>query len=294
VTLVGLGGAHGFQRLKNTVRKNLESAQSDRILLWGHLGLGDQISLARSVELWSSRVETLIIPVKRRNLNCVAEMYEYLPNVLVVAMDSDDPRLEGNQISNLAYRFSAAVVDGGRVLYSAFRGAFPEYGINKCLSLSALTLPKELVSQRLVTSLKKRTQLTPPAHPYVFIDHHPGVEGRELPKLILESFEKRGLQVTANSLHASLLDHAALIQSAHELHLVASAPLCLALTAGSSAGAKIAYWSGPEPLLMEDYGPTWREQAIGEGLTTTRPAKLNPRMRAYLSEQMSKFIIEES
>jgi hypothetical protein len=252
-----------FGLFKRRVEKNLDAANFDAVVLWGHLGLGDQICSARSIELWSQRVDLLIIPVKMRNLIAVTNFFGYLTNIAVLPMESDEPSDEHFEVHKIALQYSAAVVDAGRGLYSTLRRIFPEYGINRALAMSAVTNPTVLSSIMLGNHLADTRQTAPPKHPYAFIDHHPGIQGREIPRTILEGLEKKGLVLVYNSLGAPLSEHLLLMRYATELHMVSSAPLCLALTAGTSATTRVAYRSQSQALLLQDYGSDWSEVNIG-------------------------------
>jgi hypothetical protein len=245
------------------IEQNLAALNSASVVLWGHLGFGDQISLAISIELWCHRVDRVIVPVKSRNLDEISKIFAYLPNVCVISLTSDDPLAEEAEVQRIAADNSCRIIDGGRDLFYSIRNSFPELGINRALALASATNPESLTSNLLSQHMLTLSQLSAPRQPYAFIYHQLGVRGREIPQTLLLTIKDRGLELIFNSMEFPLSQHALLIQSATELHMIPSAPLCLALAGGSSAVLKVAYPISSEPVLCNDYGSLWREVNIG-------------------------------
>jgi hypothetical protein len=256
------------------IEQNLAALNSASVVLWGHLGFGDQISLAISIELWSHRVDRVIVPVKSRNLDEISKIFGYLPNVRLIGLTSDDPLAEEAEVQRIAADNSCKIIDGGRDLFYSIRNSFPEMGINRALALASTTNPESLTSNLLSQHMLTLSQLSAPRQPYAFIDHQPGVRGREIPQSLLLTVKDRGLEVIFNSMEFPLSQHALLIQSAAELHMITSAPLCLALASGSSAVIKVAYPISSELVLCNDYGSLWQEVNIGSEIPEQQSEKV--------------------
>ena len=94
--------------------------------------------------------------------------------------------------------------------------------------------------------LNKITQIDVPDRSFAYIDHHPGTE-RSIPKKVLEMLERRDILVVQNPRNEPLASTLALMDSAAELHLVNSAPLCMALTLDARSLKKIHYDSRNDP-----------------------------------------------
>jgi hypothetical protein len=204
-----------------------------------------------------------VIPVKPRNLRNVERFFAYIPNVEVVALPSDNPAEEVFRVQEMAAQTGAGLIQAGRNTYGCISHAFPEYGINRHLLLCGLASRSSAVSVRFRSHVLGLGDCPLPLEEkYVFVDHHPGTE-REIPMGQFDGWPD-ALRVT-NPLDVPLHSLATVMEQAAELHLVSSAPLCLALTADLGKGRRVRYRVGDNAPLKLDYPLSWEEIALGQG-----------------------------
>ena len=127
------------------------------------------------------------------------------------------------------------------------RTLFPEYSLNSLFNLFIGVSPLNLVSRSLRHSILRLNQEEPPPEPYAFIDHHPGT-AREIPNRVLSGIKERSFRLIENPRGLPLYSMLRLLDSAQELHMVNSAPLCLALTIDAEAPVRIHYDSLSDPV----------------------------------------------
>lgn len=227
------------------VKKNTRALDSGRILLWSHLGLGDQISASPVVEhLLSQKIE-VVWPVKPRNLDFLNLTFKNWGGLSTVRL-SDSVR-EDFQIRKIAFDTKSRVVSLGHGHLSSMRTLFPEYSLNSLFNLFIGVNPLNLVSRSLRDSLLRLDQEEPPLQPYAFLDHHPGT-AREIPNRVLSGIKDRGFRLIENPRELPLYSMLRLLDSAQELHMVNSAPLCLALTTDAGAPVRVHYDSHSDPV----------------------------------------------
>lgn len=182
-------------------------------------------------------------------------MYSYLKTMRTIPVPNN-PRLEILVIWYYQLLFAASLQAVGRKKLSKIVN--PKKGVH--LSLSSrfnLTFgmdPKDLVSTRLREHLLTQNQATPPKGPFAFIDTHPGTH-RAVPQEVIDAIQAKGLLVVFNDNKVPLHELCLTIMSAQELHMVGSAPLCLALTIGSENPVKIYYAHDGEDLSYSY--PSW-------------------------------------
>lgn len=191
---------------------------------------------------------------------------EGLPNVDVRPLINGTPQDERRLVSELASRERIPTLEAGHSLLSIVHLLFPELGLNGALALAAFGNPRQLTSTTLRRTLLTQPQEPPPDFKYAFIDHHPNTQ-REIPPAQLRSIEERGLHLVENPRDKSLWRTLALLDQAAELHLVSSAPLCLALVADATAPVRIRYREPAAIGLMRDYNESWIERS------TTAPGR---------------------
>jgi hypothetical protein len=253
--------ALSFAILSRTLHRSRKCIGSDRVILFGHSGLGDQISLATSFEAWADTGHQVLIPTKPKNLDRVSTLFSYLDNVVVLPLESDDPLNEESNVLRLSESLNVPVIDAGRSVYSWATECFPGLGVNGCLSAAALVQHRGLVSSRFRQNLLNQAQEPPPDRPYAFVDHHPGTP-REIPESLLLGIESRELELVFNPRSAPLEQTALLMEMSQELHLVSSAPLCLALTANLGRGKRFRYRELDRDPLKLDYPHDWNELSL--------------------------------
>jgi hypothetical protein len=105
----------------------------------------------------------------------------------------------------------------------------------------------DLVAPDLRARLNGQEQCMSPDVPFAFVDHHPGTS-REIPSDVLSAIQSRGLLIVQNPRGTELSQIMPLLDYAEELHLVASAPLCLALTIDAKAKSRTHYDSLGDPV----------------------------------------------
>lgn len=227
------------------VKKNTRALDSGRILLWSHLGLGDQISASPVVEhLLSQKIE-VVWPVKPRNLDFLNLTFNNWVGLSTVRLN--DSVREDFQIRKIAFDTKSRVVSLGHGHLSSMRTLFPEYSLNSLFNLFIGVNPLKLVSRSLRDSLLRLDQEEPPLQPYAFLDHHPGT-AREIPNRVLSGIKDRGFRLIENPRELPLYSMLRLLDSAQELHMVNSAPLCLALTTDAGAPVRVHYDSHSDPV----------------------------------------------
>jgi len=234
-----------YSCLVQQVRKNRRALDGGRIILWSHLGLGDQISASRIVERISKRNVEIIWPVKPRNFDFLNYAFQDFTKLSIVKLNENSR--EDIQVAKLAIRTKSKVVSLGHARLSAMSSLFPEYALNSLFNLFLGIDPLDLVSQSLRKSLLRLNQEKPPKEPFAFVDHHPG-SAREIPCQVLWAVQERGLRVIENPRGVPLYSMVELLDSAQELHLVNSAPLCLALAIDAAAQVRIHYDSLNDPV----------------------------------------------
>ena len=244
---------------------------SDRqgIIFWGHLGLGDQISAARAIEMFIDKGLVVVIPTFKKNLDFISSTYGAWDRV-VVAEISNNAQFETAEVLRLKKEYGFRIVVAGHSFLGLVDRIHGGICLNEKLNFCAGLGPGELVSTRMRESLSLLDQLPVPQNPYAFIDHHPGTD-RELPYQVLDGLKSRGLEVINNPRNVPLSSLLNLIDGADELHFVASAPLCLALTVDAKPKLKYYYRTkGQESLKSVSYRG-WLEVDLREDDLLGRP-----------------------
>jgi len=293
VTLFRPSGQAELTETVNRLARNISLKGSPRVLLWGHLGLGDQISMASTYEEWARLSEEVFVPSKPRNVAELKSIFSYIPNLSILELDGNDPFVERENVAAMAARTGAEVVDGGRQLYGLLSRLFPRLGINRVLSLCLGSNPTSLASESLSLHLGSHQEVPIPQEPFALIDHHPDVPSRRIPAEMLSRIARRFDTVVHNPREASMTDLYGLMASASELHLIASAPLCLALATGLGAERKVAYIPNRKKLIKNDYFQKWEERSLGKVQPTRIKGILAASRIGYLVKvraQVKKYI----
>lgn len=238
------------QRLP-ALRRNLDARQRDSIVLWTHLGLGDQICMAQLIEFWASGGRHVVLPVKPRNAVMISDLYAYLPTVEVCALPSDDPREERESVRKLARDRQVLLVTAGHELLKPVRRRFPDIGLNRALARCGLLWTDTLQSHRLREHVLRQVQMPPPSEPFAFVDQH--IPGRPIPRDVIARLEVEGLRVIANPREVPLASLFMVMDRAQEAHYVSSAPLCLALTCGARSAKTFHYMTDPRFSAAADF-----------------------------------------
>lgn len=255
---------YSLARCRYLLRSNLDAANAPRVVLFGHLGLGDQLSLIPSIEEWASRADLVLLPVKMRNISTMRHAVSYLPNVETIGISDEIPaHLEPSAARSIARRHQAKIVDAGRYVFYWAQRAFPEFGINRCLSLSALSYPTSMTSHRFATHLANVDAWQPPSGVFAFVDHHPGTP-RQVPRQLMDELASRVDTVVLNPRDVPLLRLHLAMSEASELHLVSSAPLCMALLGDLGRGRRVRYRNGSIAPLKHDYPEDWTEIILAD------------------------------
>lgn len=228
------------------IKRNIDLRGSSRLVLWTHLGLGDQISASRIVKSYLDSGAQVFWPVKKRNISFMQAAFGSLGGLELKEI-ADSPEYERSEIKRISVATRAEIVMAGHRVLNPLRLAFPELPLNSHFNLSVGMSPTDLIAPDLRVRLNAGEQYLSPSVPFAFVDHHPGTP-REIPHSILGSIESRGLMVVHNPREAELSTIMPLLDDAQEIHMVASAPLCLALTIDAKSQSRNHYDSLGDPI----------------------------------------------
>lgn len=263
-------------RARSTISKlsrNIDLQTSKRVILSTHTGLGDQISAARIFEKWLEIDVEIHLPVKNQNMNFMKAVFGDW-NGLNLHQISGDNRSENYEIQKLSSELDAPIasVNLNDIVY--LKRIYPNYSLNSYFNIIFGLEPFDLVSQKFRASLEKIPQDDPLNEPYVFIDHHKGTD-REIPSHVIKSINSKGLRVLENPRDRELFKLLKVMDSAAELHLVNSAPLCFALTADAKPPVRIHYDSLDDPVT-KSYS-SWSTFSLKQSPNKWFKARLNIR-----------------
>ncbi len=233
---------------------SLIPSKNNGVIFWGHLGLGDAISQACIIEKLLLDNRVVVVPSKTRNYDFLKSTYGTWDGVILEKVN-DNPWWENLEILKLKlkHRFQVKVV-GHHLLDSNW--AEQEISLNEQFNRIAGIPPKKLKSTKLRDTCELNTQAQPPKQKYIFVDHHPGTD-REIPTKILKDAMNRGFEILENDTSIPLYRLIKILDNAHEIHVVASAPLCLALTTDAKCKKKYYYRTkGQGPVSSAAY-PDW-------------------------------------
>jgi hypothetical protein len=228
------------------IQRNMDLRGANRVVLWTHLGLGDQISAARILESYLDSGTQVFWPVKKRNLSFMNSAFGSLEGLELIEID-DSPEYERSVVKGISKSSRAKIVMAGHRVLNPLRQSFPHLPFNSLFNISVGMSPSDLVAPNLRVRLSSQEQCLVPGVPFAFVDHHPGTP-REIPAGVLASIESRGLLVVHNPRGTELSGIMPLLDEAEELHLVGSAPLCLALTIDARAKSRTHYDSMGDPI----------------------------------------------
>lgn len=229
------------------------------IFVWPHLGLGDTISMARPLEEMSARHKKVLVACRSGNLEQLNLIFGYLGNVEFCSLGEVSLQDEPKAVLRTALRLKMWPVIGGHALFHLlwWSGA-SQRDFNGVLS-HCLGWRGELVSNRLrdyLDDICKAGQRQFEDEEYALIDHHPGT-WREIPSARIHEISSE-YQIVENSTDISFESLVSLMMGASELHLVQSAPLCLALTANlGEKGRRVAYIRANFAPFARDYPLSW-------------------------------------
>jgi hypothetical protein len=229
-------------------------SKNNGVIFWGHLGLGDAISQACIIEKLLLDNRVVVVPSKTRNYDFLKSTYGTWDGVILEKVN-DNPRWENLEILKLKlkHRFRVKVV-GHHLLESNW--AEQEISLNEQFNRIAGIPPKKLKSTKLRETCEIYSQAHPPKQKYIFVDHYPGTD-REIPSKILEDATNSGFEILMNDTSIPLYRLIKILDNALEIHVVASAPLCLALTTDSKCEKKYYYRTkGQGPVSSAAY-PDW-------------------------------------
>jgi hypothetical protein len=228
-------------------------------VLWSHIGLGDTISIYPAIAALSGAGKVVYLPTKERNFRFVSDLVSPIDGVKVFSIPND-PNLELSSIREFANTNRVSILYAGHLLYALLAPARTGLGINGVLNFLA-GYHGNLVSDDLRRHLLASGDCKPRNDNYVFVDHHPGTP-REIPSQILDDL-RDSYHIEENDFDWSIAELAMTMEGAKELHLVSSAPLCLALTANLARGGKrVRYRVGNTYPLRNDYPADWSEKSL--------------------------------
>jgi len=258
------------------IKRNIDLRGANRVVLWTHLGLGDQISAARILESYLDSGTQVFWPVKKRNLSFMKAAFGSLEGLELVEIE-DSPESMRSTVKGISISSRAKIVIAGHHTLNPLRQSFPNLPFNSLFNLSVGMSPGDLVAPNLRFRLSSQEQSVSPSVPFAFVDHHPGTP-REIPASALASIESKGLLVVHNPRATELSSIVPLLDDAEELHLVASAPLCLALAIDSKAKSRTHYDSLDDPIPAA-YARWSSVKIFEEGFPKLSPLELEARSR---------------
>lgn len=233
------------------------------VIIWYHLGLGDQVLMARVLETWSQSHVKIHVPAKKRNIDSLRQLYSYLSNVIWHEI-SDDPNRESEDVHALAASLQLPTVNAGQAKLLMLRRIFPELGLNQLLALSANVLVNDLSSARMRAAVLGSEGIE--RLDYAFVDWRPGTS-RAIDERNLTEIRNRGLEIVVNDVNSPFTAIAPILAQAQELHLVGSAPLCLAMVLGIQPKSAFFYrLDNAEGLRGDDPSGIWVERFLDFGL----------------------------
>jgi hypothetical protein len=230
-----------------------------KIFVWPHLGLGDTISMACALEKLSSEYEKVFVACRDTNLAQLRTIYSYIPNLVFYPLGSVRPSQEPFAILRIAFSLRLLpVICGHALFFLIWFAKISHRDFNGVLS-ACLGWSGGLTSMRMqqhISTIAQDSNSLPRQQAFAFVDHHPNSQ-REIPQSFLNEIEGR-LPLRQNSLELSFKDLLANLSLAKELHLVSSAPLCIALTADlGNAGNRFAYVLSDYAPIARDYPKDW-------------------------------------
>ena len=232
----------------------IPSTKGKGVIFWGHLGLGDVISNASIIEHLLINNRIVVIPAKKRNLDFLSSTYGSWDGVFIAKIN-DNSRWESLEILKLKLKFRFPIMVVGHDSLPA-DWDLQLISLNEQFQQLSGIPTTNLESERLRRTCKNIFQVDVPKERYIFVDDHPGTE-REIPQSILQEATQRGLKIVRNDVSVPLYRLLDILDNAEEIHVVASAPLCFALTASAASQKKFYYRTkGQGPVASAAY-PDW-------------------------------------
>ena len=232
----------------------IPSSRDHGVICWGHLGLGDLISNASVIEHLLTWNRIVVLPIKERNFDFFRATYGSWDGI-VLAKISNEPALENREILKIKLKTGYRVEIIGHHLLTNDWDLQP-ISLNEQFQCLAGIPTSDLKSIRFRRSCEKLPQVDVPGEPYIFVDDHPGTP-REVPQMFLKEAIERGLRVVRNDLSVPLYSLLDVLDNAEEIHMVASAPLCFALTVGAESKRKIYYRTKDQGPVASTAYPDW-------------------------------------
>jgi len=251
--------------------RNIDLQYSKSVILFTHTGLGDQISTARVFEKWLDTGVEIHLPVKSQNMNFMKAVFGDWDGLNLHQISGDDSS-ENYEIQELSSQLNTPIASVNLRDIAYLKRIYPNYCLNSHFNMIFGLDPFDLVSQKFRASIEKISQVDPLDEPYAFIDHHKDTD-REIPSYVIKTIKSKGLRVLENPRNRALFRLLKVMDSASELHLVNSAPLCLALTADAKPLVRIHYDSLEDPVT-KSY-PRWTTISIKQLPNKKTVSKIN-------------------
>jgi hypothetical protein len=233
----------------------LPSLKKNRVIFWGHLGLGDQISSATIIEYLLTKNSSIVIPTKERNCNFMRATFGTWEGVVIEEIDNN-PLFEELEILRLKLKYWYPIKIVGHGLLYKMNLDTDGLSLNAKFNFLAGVQYKNLTSLRFRSTCEKLPQAQIPITDYVFVDDHPLTE-REIPDIYLQENIKQGIEVLKNDIAIPLFSLVNIMDNAKEAHFIASAPLCFALTIGIKSQKKFYYRTTNQGLVASEAYPDW-------------------------------------
>jgi len=230
------------------------SSKRSGVIFWGHLGLGDLISNAAIIEHLLSKYRLVVIPTKERNYDFLFSTYGSW-NGIVISKIRNDPKWENWDVLKIKFKFRYPIqVVGHHFLPKDWD--LEQVSLNEQFQRLAGIPDAKLQSARFRGTCSNLTQVDIPKGRYIFVDDHPGTE-REIPQIFLREAIESGVRIIRNDISVPLYSMLDTLDKAEEIHMVASAPLCFALTAGAESPKKYYYRTKGQGLVASAAYPDW-------------------------------------
>jgi hypothetical protein len=206
--------------------------------------------MARVYEFWTNRGVKLVVPSKIQNIEKLRISFSYLPNLEFVEI-SNDPILESDEVHKMSKVLKLRVLNSGHRRYLVFQKIFPFMGLNQHLALGAFVYLSDFKSSRFRNHYFNREDFPNFPKKFMFIDRKVGTE-REIAREVIEANSKENLDVIENEIGIPFHQLGFYMELAEELHLVGSAPLCLALVLGTKTKLNLHYVSHESEQMKGD------------------------------------------
>jgi hypothetical protein len=211
-----------------------------------HIGHGDAIVCLPIFKYYAEQgIETKVI-LPQHSISLLSSLYGN-SNLEFVALEIafKDTMLEGRSLPTQARiygrKIQIPVLYLGYELLAVYSVIRPDLDFNSVFYKIA-RVPLQSKDETIYSDVmhSQRHQFSFPSSAYALVDHFPG-SIREIPSVVIDDIQSRGLEVVYNPREVPYLQLAELIENATELHFVNSSFFCLSLFLKPRAESKNIY-----------------------------------------------------